>query len=150
MTGSAYEATVLLNATAALVAAGTIGADAELEGWKMARESTRTGGRGSAEPIDRHHAEPAMSVLERIVAYKREEVAARKKERAWGEIDTAIRQQTRPRGFVKALREHKDQKALIAEIKKASPSKGLIREDFDTAPRWRRRTRPAARRAFRY
>lgn len=72
-----------------------------------------------------------MSVLERIVAYKREEVAARKKERAWGEIDTAIRQQTRPRGFVKALREHTDQKALIAEIKKASPSKGLIREDFD-------------------
>lgn len=43
MTGSAYEATVLLNATAALVAAGTIGADAELEGWKMARESIASG-----------------------------------------------------------------------------------------------------------
>jgi anthranilate phosphoribosyltransferase len=43
MAGSAYEATVLLNATAALVAAGAISADAELEGWRMARESIASG-----------------------------------------------------------------------------------------------------------
>lgn len=72
-----------------------------------------------------------MSVLDGIIAYKREEVAARKKARAWDDIDAAIRKQTRPRGFTKALGERTDRKALIAEIKKASPSKGLIRADFD-------------------
>ncbi len=72
-----------------------------------------------------------MSVLEHIIAYKRDEVAARKKARAWDHLDSAIRKQTQPRGFAKALRERTDRKALIAEIKKASPSKGLIREDFD-------------------
>lgn len=72
-----------------------------------------------------------MSVLEHIIAYKRDEVAARKKARAWDDLDSAIRKQTQPRGFAKALRDRTDRKALIAEIKKASPSKGLIREDFD-------------------
>jgi len=74
-----------------------------------------------------------VSVLDGIIAYKRDEVAARKKARAWDDLDAAIRKQTQPRGFGKALRERTDRKALIAEIKKASPSKGLIREDFDPA-----------------
>ncbi len=74
-----------------------------------------------------------MSVLDGIIAYKRDEVAARKKARAWDDLDAAIRKQTQPRGFGKALRERTDRKALIAEIKKASPSKGLIRADFDPA-----------------
>ena len=69
-----------------------------------------------------------MSVLERIVAYKREEVAARKT--SLMNLDATIRKQTAPRGFARALREASGP-ALIAEIKKASPSKGLIREDFD-------------------
>lgn len=69
-----------------------------------------------------------MSVLERIVAYKREEVAARKT--SLTDLDAVIRKQTTPRGFARALREASGP-ALIAEIKKASPSKGLIREDFD-------------------
>ncbi|HVK81811.1 MAG TPA: indole-3-glycerol-phosphate synthase TrpC, partial [Verrucomicrobiae bacterium] len=72
-----------------------------------------------------------MSVLDGIITYKRDEVAARKKVRAWDDIEAAIRKQTQPRGFGKALRERADRKALIAEIKKASPSKGLIRADFD-------------------
>jgi len=71
-----------------------------------------------------------VSVLERIVAYKRDEVAARKKALPHAELEAAIRKQTQPRGFARALRDA-DGPALIAEIKKASPSKGLIRIDFD-------------------
>jgi indole-3-glycerol phosphate synthase len=71
-----------------------------------------------------------MSVLERILAYKRDEVAARKKALPQADIDAAIRRQTQPRGFARELREAAGP-ALIAEIKKASPSKGLIRPDFD-------------------
>jgi indole-3-glycerol phosphate synthase len=71
-----------------------------------------------------------MSVLERILAYKRDEVAARKKALSHDDLDAAIRKRTRPRGFARELREAEGP-ALIAEIKKASPSKGLIRTDFD-------------------
>lgn len=73
-----------------------------------------------------------MSVLERIIAYKRDEVAARKARRSQSELDGAIRRQGPARGFVEHLLETQGP-ALIAEIKKASPSKGLIREDFDPA-----------------
>jgi indole-3-glycerol phosphate synthase len=74
-----------------------------------------------------------MSVLEKIIAYKREEVAARRKALAWQDLDEAISKQTHPRGFARALRGSGAAPALIAEIKKASPSKGLIRADFDPA-----------------
>ncbi|MBL8545197.1 MAG: indole-3-glycerol phosphate synthase TrpC [Hyphomonadaceae bacterium] len=73
-----------------------------------------------------------MSVLERIVAYKREEVAARKIARPQSELDAAIRGQGPARGFVEHLLEMEGP-ALIAEIKRASPSKGLIRAEFDPA-----------------
>lgn len=72
-----------------------------------------------------------MSVLERIIAYKREEVVARKRERSLSALEAAIMSQPPPRGFAAALR--RTTPALIAEIKKASPSKGLIRTDFDPA-----------------
>lgn len=71
-----------------------------------------------------------MSVLEKILAYKREEVAARKQKWSQSDLDAAIRAQGKPRGFIQSLRELGGP-ALIAEIKKASPSKGLIRADFD-------------------
>lgn len=74
-----------------------------------------------------------MSVLETILGYKREEVEARKLRRPWGQVEDEAFSQPPPRDFLKALRDTTDRPALIAEIKKASPSKGLIREDFDPA-----------------
>jgi indole-3-glycerol phosphate synthase len=71
-----------------------------------------------------------MNVLTRILETKRAEVAARKACTSLSALDRAIAGQTAPRGFRAAL-DAKPGHALIAEIKKASPSKGLIREDFD-------------------
>ena len=72
-------------------------------------------------------------ILERIAAYKREEVAARKAVRTFAEVEAAARAADPPRGFARSLtdRAAPARPALIAEIKKASPSKGLIRADFD-------------------
>jgi indole-3-glycerol phosphate synthase len=74
-----------------------------------------------------------MNVLEHIIAYKRGEVAARKAARPLSDIEAAARAQPPPRGFAYALAAATDRPALIAEIKKASPSKGLIRADFEPA-----------------
>jgi indole-3-glycerol phosphate synthase len=72
-------------------------------------------------------------ILERIAAYKRDEVAARKAARPLADVEAVARSASEPRGFRAALeRSHSPGRlALIAEIKKASPSRGLIREDFD-------------------
>ncbi|MFN3522950.1 MAG: indole-3-glycerol phosphate synthase TrpC [Phenylobacterium sp.] len=72
-------------------------------------------------------------ILQRIAAYKREEVAERKAKRTTAALEAAARAASPVRGFRAALeRDHGPGRlALIAEIKKASPSKGLIRADFD-------------------
>lgn len=72
-------------------------------------------------------------ILERITAYKREEIIASKSAVPMGEIEARARDAAPPRGFVDALRRKHESGAfaLIAEVKKASPSKGLIRDDFD-------------------
>ena len=75
-------------------------------------------------------------VLTRICATTAEEVARRKRETSLDALEARARAQTAPRGFARALGDGaaRDGFGLIAEIKKASPSKGLIRSDFD--PPW--------------
>lgn len=72
------------------------------------------------------------TVLDRIKAYKLEEVAVRKAARSRADVEAAARAAPTTRGFAKALHAASiSGYGLIAEIKKASPSKGLIREDFN-------------------
>lgn len=73
-----------------------------------------------------------MDILNRIKAYKLDEIASAKKARPLSGVEAAARAASPPRGFANALsRAASTGYGLIAEIKKASPSKGLIREDFD-------------------
>lgn len=74
------------------------------------------------------------NVLDRIKAYKLEEIAAAKAARPLAQVETNARAADAPRGFAEALsRACRDGYGLIAEIKKSSPSKGLIRADFAPA-----------------
>ena len=77
------------------------------------------------------------TILDRILATKAGELVQRKTQRSQADLESALAHASMPapRGFVAALRRPAEQKqpGVIAEIKKASPSKGVIRADFDPA-----------------
>lgn len=72
------------------------------------------------------------TVLEKILARKAEEVAERRARVSLAELEAQTKSADAPRGFAKALiaQAKLKQPAVIAEVKKASPSKGVIREHF--------------------
>lgn len=72
----------------------------------------------------------APDVLKRIAAYKADEVAALREDCTIDELRDIAAALPRPRGFTQAITAQSGP-ALICEVKKASPSKGIIREDFD-------------------
>ncbi len=76
-----------------------------------------------------------MTILDKISAYKRQEIAAAKADMPLADVEDAARNapRVRPFGETVAACAEEGRYALIAEIKKASPSRGLIREDFDPA-----------------
>lgn len=73
------------------------------------------------------------TILDKIIARKQEEIAVGKNNYTLGELEAMAANERKARGFISSLfdrvRDH--QPAVIAEIKKASPSKGVIRDDFD-------------------
>jgi len=72
-------------------------------------------------------------ILEKIIASKQEEVIAAQVARPFADVDAQARAMPPARGFERALRDRiaNERPAVIAEIKKASPSKGVLRETFD-------------------
>ncbi|MEW5887464.1 MAG: indole-3-glycerol phosphate synthase TrpC [Pseudomonadota bacterium] len=74
-------------------------------------------------------------ILQRIIQIKRGEVAQARRRHSMADLQEGIAAQTPPRGFEQALRRRlaDGRSAVIAEIKKASPSKGVLRADFRPA-----------------
>jgi indole-3-glycerol phosphate synthase len=74
-----------------------------------------------------------MSILRKIAETKREEIARLKRERGLSSLKEGAKSQPAPRNFLKAV--HRPGKlSLIGELKKASPSKGVLRADFQIEP----------------
>ena len=72
-----------------------------------------------------------MSILNQIVEKKKERLSSAKHETSLAELKSIIRDTDRPRDFLNTVKRDSQSIRLIAEIKKASPSRGVIRKDFD-------------------
>jgi indole-3-glycerol phosphate synthase len=79
----------------------------------------------------RHPEEEPRHILEKIVWEKDREIAASRERVSLDQLKRQVAELPPPRDFVAALRASCRKPAVIAEVKKASPSKGVIREDFD-------------------
>ncbi|MBD2447483.1 indole-3-glycerol phosphate synthase TrpC [Nostoc sp. FACHB-152] len=74
---------------------------------------------------------PPRHILDEIVLYKRQEVAQMQQELSLSALQQQLAAAPTVRNFLKALQQHPKHPSLIAEVKKASPSRGVIRADFD-------------------
>ncbi|MCL6751783.1 indole-3-glycerol phosphate synthase TrpC [Nostoc sp. CCCryo 231-06] len=74
---------------------------------------------------------PPRHILEEIVSYKKQEVAQMQQELPLTSLRQQLNSAPTVRNFLAALQENPNQPSLIAEVKKASPSRGIIRADFD-------------------
>jgi indole-3-glycerol phosphate synthase/phosphoribosylanthranilate isomerase len=72
-----------------------------------------------------------MTILDDIFAHKRAELVEQQQARPPSDVQAETERAAPPRDFVAALRESQSRPALIAEVKRASPSRGLLVEDFD-------------------
>ena len=72
-----------------------------------------------------------MKTLKNIIEHKKIELESEKLKMSLSEINNLILQQEKPRDFLNALVNSQNKFGVIAEIKKASPSKGIIRENFE-------------------
>ena len=127
-----YRDIVLLNAAAALLVGDKV--ETLRDGIDLAAASIDRGPRGAgAGAPGRGHQSAVSDILDEIAAYKRDDVAALKRAERQDAVEARARAASAPRGFIAALERAAapGRLALIAEIKKASPSKGLIRADFD-------------------
>src|SRR5204863_3863982 len=106
----------------------------EPQGGHRAGEQDHQERRRQAEDGRVHRLHPksgAVTILERILEVKRGEIAAAKERSPLAAVEALARTAGTPRDFVGALRAKKP--AVIAEIKKASPSRGVLRASFDPA-----------------
>ncbi len=129
---SAYRDIVCLNAAAALVIADK--ATSLRDGVERAQRAIDSGAaHATLAKLVLVSNTASSGILGHIARYKRNEIAASQISVSLEELEHRARNAPAVRPFVQSLRSkiEKGQFALIAEIKKASPSKGVIREDFD-------------------
>lgn len=128
----AFRDAVCINVAAALIVAEKV--KSLREGVEVAVQALNSGAaRRTLENLVRFSSAQSKNILQHISAYKHEEIRVSRLHRPLREVEASAKLAPAVRGFGAALRTKvaDDQFALIAEVKKASPSKGLIRVNFD-------------------
>jgi anthranilate phosphoribosyltransferase len=129
---SAYRDIVCLNAAGSLIVAGKV--SSLRDGVQLAQRAIDGGAaRAALAKLTAVSNADTATVLDRIAVYKRKEIEAAQSAKPLHEIEALAKRAAPVRPFATALKDAIRQRrfALVAEIKKASPSKGIIRQDFD-------------------